>query len=356
MTSEQSTPTRVIPILANEGLQPILPNCTTPLLPKKVPVIFREAPKTILINQNLSSPPNLSSSPHTNTHTPPLANKRYIVLSDGEDTNRSKLPKLDELPSANIEDLKKQIEEEEAKLKLMLQLQSQKNVTTQSPQLTTITTPYLNSPPNKMSKPIIIHATNDGNKNSFKPTILLNHDNHSKHSNILISREPSKQNRFETKPTIIHGSLHTDKMHPNTIPLMTETLTPNDLEPEEFKELQELQTKVRSIAQRFSIPLPTAKHSNLFLSKHNHPKKHLSKMIERKLIKAQLPPTNREVWPIIPYGDANFQYAVGLEEAVLYVTGETDRYSAREKKSRVVCLTCGNDFGSGWHRSKSSCF
>ena len=190
MTSEQSTPTRVIPILANEGLQPILPNCTTPLLPKKVPVIFREAPKTILINQNLSSPPNLSSSPHTNTHTPPLANKRYIVLSDGEDTNRSKLPKLDELPSANIEDLKKQIEEEEAKLKLMLQLQSQKNVTTQSPQLTTITTPYLNSPPNKMSKPIIIHATNDGNKNSFKPTILLNHDNHSSEQaqNLMFTR------------------------------------------------------------------------------------------------------------------------------------------------------------------------
>ena len=145
-------------------------------------------------------------------------------------------------------------------------------------------------------------------------------------------------------------------MHQNTLPLVTETLSPNDLEPEEFKELQELQTKVRNIAQRFSIPLPTAKHSNLFLSKHNHPKKHLSKMIERKLIKAQLPPTNREVWPIIPYADTNFQYAVGLEEAVLYVTGESDKSSAREKKNRVVCLTCGNDFGSGWHRSKSSCF
>ncbi|KAI6653168.1 Transcriptional repressor p66-beta-like [Oopsacas minuta] len=360
MATDQTT-SGLQPISTNQGLQPIVTNTVTPSKPLKVPeTLLRDFQNPILIESGISTP-NHSSSPRTNIiHNSIAANKRnYIVVADNDETNKSKLAKIEELPNSDIEVLKRQIEEEEAKLKLMLQIQSQKIVTSQPTQFATIPSSYHNSTPNKMRKPIIIHAANEVNKNTMNPAILINSDNHSKHSNILISRpssEASKQDRIGSKPTIIHGSLHTDKLHQNTLPLVAETLSPNGLEPGEFRELQELQIKVRNIAQRYSIPLPTAKHPNLFLSKHNHPKKNLSKMIERKLIKAQLPPTQRQVWPIIPFADTNFQYAVGLEEAVLYVTGETDCFSTRHKQHRVVCLTCGSDFGSGWQGSKSAFF
>ena len=360
MASGQNTPT-LKPILVNQGLQPIVTGPASPTQPIKVPItLLRETQKPILIEQNQSSsiqPLSPQLQTHllqTNSHS---VNKRnFIVVVDNEDQNKSKQLKLEakpELTATNIENLKKQIEEEEAKLKLMIQMQSQKVSTTQ----TIPSTSFINSSQNKIrSKPIIIHGANDTNKNinTLKSTILINPDNHIKHNNILITRNDTshaKHSRLETKPTIIHGALHADKMHPS-ISMLTDTLSPNGLEPEEFKELQELQSRVKSIVQRYSIPLPTSKHPNLFLSKHNHPRKHLAKMIERKLIKAPLPPSNRQVWPVIPFADNNFQYALGLEEAVLYVAGDKDESSALHRKNRVTCSACGSDFGSGWQGSK----
>ena len=360
MESGQSTPT-LKPILLNQGVTHVVTDPSSPTHPIKVPItLLRETQKPILIEQNQSSPIQ-PLSPQTQTKTfqtnSHLVNKRNyaVVVVDNDDQNKSKQPKLEtKLDSANIESLKKQIEEEEAKLKLMIQLQSQKVTTAQTVHSATIpSSSYINSQNKLRSKPIIIHGANDTNKN-IKPTILINPDNHIKHNNIIITRNDTahgKHSRLETKPTIIHGSLHADKMNPN-MSMLTDTLTPNGLEPEEFKELQELQTRVKSIVQRYSIPLPTAKHPNLFLSKHNHPRKHLAKMIERKLIKAQLPPTIRQVWPVIPFADNNFQYALGLEEAVLYVAGDKDEFSALNRKNRITCSACGSDFGSRWQGSQ----
>ena len=364
MASGQSTPS-LKQTSISQGLQPIVTDSVPPLQPIRVPItLLRETQKPILIEQGQSNPiQTLSHESHTHTlqtNSHAVNKRNYIVVLDNEDSNKSKQPKLEnksvEFTTTSIESLKKQIEEEEAKLKLMIQMQSQKVASTHS---ATIPGPsYINSQNKMRAKPIIIHGANDVNKNininTIKPTILLNPDNHSKHNNILITRNDSnaKHSRLETKPTIIHGSLHTDKMHASNISMLTDTLSPIGLEPDEFKELQELQSRVKSIVQRYSIPLPTAKHPNLFLSKHNHPKKHLAKMIERKLIKAPLPPTNRQVWPVIPFADNNFQYALGLEEAVLYVAGDKDESSALHRKNRVTCSACGSDFGSGWQGSK----
>ena len=353
---------------SNSGLQPVVTNPTKPNETINVPSSLLN-PNPINLEQVIrahsspkpSSPLSIQNPPTSNSHG---SNKRDIILVlDPGDSNKPKHVKLEtnrpEMLASNdsIEELKKQIEEEEAKLKAMRQLRVHKVVTTHSPQLiTTLPTTSMNSAQNRFRSkpPIIIHGSNDLNRNISGKKYLINSEDHKPNSIIITRPDNDGNKRVESKPTIIHGMHKDNKLIQQSV--QAEAISPSGLEPEEFKELKELQSKIKSITQKYSIPMPTSKHNNLFISKHNHPKRQLSKMIERKLIKAQLPPTNRQVWPIIPFADNNFQYAVGLEEAVLYVTGEPDEFSELHKKSRIVCIACGCDFGSCWQGSKSAFF